>query len=200
MLSRTTIFLGLMLTGTLAAAAWVSQDDEAGGDAVAPAVERALNNGGRGHQANLPVLELGRLARTEPGEPGQDPFASKTWYVPPPPPAPEKKVQEVVRPMAPPLPFSYMGRMVEEDGHVVVYLAQGSRALSVSAGDTIDGSYRVDKVSASQLTLTYLPLDIKQSLNTSGAQYSAIGGMPAADAAQADTVADLPVQNTGGQP
>ena len=70
-----------------------------------------------------------------------------------------------------------MGRMQEEDGQAVVYLTHGKRAYSVSQGDTIDGTYRVDSISPAQVTLVYLPLNIKQSLNIGGANMFEPGQM-----------------------
>ena len=38
----------------------------------------------------------------------------------------------------------------------------------VKTGDTIDGTYKVEEVSTRMLTLTYLPLKIKQTLMIGG--------------------------------
>ncbi|MDO9052970.1 MAG: hypothetical protein Q7U37_03430 [Gallionella sp.] len=165
MFKRSTIFLGLMLTGSLAAAALVGDDSAAG--VVTPVAESKPSRR-ESNETRLPVLQLAKLARAEAGEPEQDPFAGKSWYIPPPPPPPQKVVvQEAPKPTAPPLPFRYMGKIHEEGEPVVVYLSQGVRAYTVSQGDTIDNLYRVDHISTSQMTLTYLPLDIRQALSTS---------------------------------
>jgi len=184
MLNRSSIFLGLMLTGTLATAALVSREESAGNEVVAADNHSASTNAGTPERKqSQQLLQLGRLVRSKTAQPDKDPFAGKTWYVPPPPPPPPPAppapiVQEVIRPSAPPLPFSYMGRMVEDDGHVVVYLAQGSRALSVSIGDTIDNIYHIDSLSSGQLVLTYLPLGIRQTLNIpAGTLTSSLGAM-----------------------
>lgn len=165
MFKRSTIFLGLMLTVSLAAAALVSGEDAPGAGVVAPAASSKPSRR-EANEMRLPVLQLAKLARAEAGEPEQDPFAGKSWYIPPPPPPPQK-AQEAPRPTAPPLPFRYMGQMHEEGEPVVVYLSQGTRAYTVSQGDTIENLYRVDHISTSQMTLTYLPLDIRQTLSTS---------------------------------
>lgn len=177
MWKRSTIFLGMMLTGSLAAAVLVSGEEAQTGEVVASAVSGKIPRRDAAHepQGTPPALQLDKLIRADAGEPGQNPFAGKSWYVPPPPPPPQKP-QEAPRPTAPPLPFGYMGRMQEEDGQAVVYLTQGKRAYSVSEGDTIDGTYRVEGISPTQVTLVYLPLNIKQKLN--------IGGASLADTAQ----------------
>ncbi len=174
MLKRSTIFLGLMLTGSLAAAALVRGEDA---EVVAPvASSKPVLREAATSKPVLPVLQLEKLARADVVEPEQDPFAGKSWYVPPPPPPPPK-VQEAPRPTAPPLPFHYMGRMQEEGGQAVIYLTQGRRAYSLSLGDTIDGIYRLDSISQGQIVLTYLPLDTRQSLNTGSAASPEMGPM-----------------------
>jgi hypothetical protein len=45
-----------------------------------------------------------------------------------------------------------------------VFLQRGERVYAVSAGDVIDGQYRVDRIDAGQLTFRYLPLDMPQAL------------------------------------
>lgn len=180
LLRRSTIFLGLMLTGSLAAAALVSGEEPQAGEVVAPVSGEQMSRRAEVEEISLPVLQLEKLARAEIDEPEQDPFAGKSWYVPPPPPPPVKvAVQEPPKPTAPPLPFGYMGRMQEEGGAAVVYLTQGARAYTVKQGDTLDGTYRVDEISRTRVTLTYLPLDIKQTLDIGGA---AAGMEPVASA------------------
>jgi len=62
----------------------------------------------------------------------------------------------------PPLPFAYLGKLIE-DGKLAVFLSRGGESLSVAQGDTI-GEYRVDAVSETEITFTYLPLKAKQKL------------------------------------
>jgi Tfp pilus assembly protein PilP len=66
------------------------------------------------------------------------------------------------RPEAPPLPFKYLGKMVE-DGKLSVFLANGDESITVHAGERI-GDYRVDKITEAEVRFTYLPLKTKQSL------------------------------------
>lgn len=197
-----TTFLGLMLTGSLAAAALVSEQDTQTGEVVAPAIGKPSRR--EAAQPALPVLQLDKLARADADEPEQDPFAGKSWYVPPPPPPQPEIIQEAPKPTAPPLPFRYMGRMQEEDGKTLVYLTQGARAYSVSQGDTIDGTYRVEGISPTQVTLVYLPLNIRQKLNIGRADMaefewmaSAAGMLPDGSAPRVDAG---PMQNTGSLP
>lgn len=93
-------------------------------------------------------------------------FASTSWYVPPPPPKPEPPP----KPTAPPLPFSFMGRYEDPArSAVVVMLTRGDRLYTVSEGDVIDDTYRVERITDRTVELLYLPLKEKQSLQTGGA-------------------------------
>ncbi|MFH1493482.1 MAG: hypothetical protein ABIG70_01625 [Pseudomonadota bacterium] len=93
-------------------------------------------------------------------------FAATSWYVPPPPPPPAKPAPPP-KPTAPPLPFSYLGRY--EDAALVIMLVKGDRVYTVSVGDVIENTYRVERVSAGMVELTYLPLNIRQTLSTGAA-------------------------------
>lgn len=66
------------------------------------------------------------------------------------------------KPVAPPLPFRYLGKMVE-DGKLSVFLANGDESITVHAGQRI-GDYRVDKITEAEIRFTFLPLKAKQSL------------------------------------
>lgn len=63
---------------------------------------------------------------------------------------------------APPLPFRYLGKMIE-DGKLSVFLANGEESLTVHAGQRV-GDYRIDKITEAEIRFTYLPLKTKQSL------------------------------------
>ena len=67
-------------------------------------------------------------------------------------------------PKAPPLPYKYDGSG-ELQGKRFVYLArEGRSSAMVSAGDTIDGTYRVENVARDHAVLRYLPLGTQQVL------------------------------------
>jgi hypothetical protein len=107
------------------------------------------------------ALDLDKLAlRAEhpDAKKGVDPFAPRSFS----PPAGAAAPAKPEKPVAPPLPFRYLGRMIE-DGKLNVFLAHGEESLSVRAGSRI-GEYRVDKVTDSEVVFTYLPLKTKQSL------------------------------------
>ena len=118
----------------------------------------------------LPRVELERLqlqkgaAETDPA--ASNAFKAVSWYVPPPPPPPPKPLPPPP-PTAPPMPFSFMGRY--DDGKkLIILLVKGDRVYTVSEGEVIDNTYRVDRLTVGQLELTYLPLNIKQTISTGG--------------------------------
>ena len=67
------------------------------------------------------------------------------------------------RPEAPPLPFTYLGKLVE-DGRTTLFLAREDRNYVVRAGDTIDGTYRIEEIRDAAAVFVYLPLKSKQTL------------------------------------
>ena len=113
--------------------------------------------------ALLRELEALKLARAQP--PTAELFAAKSWYVapPPPPPTPPPPPPAPVMPSAPPLPFAFMGRMVEAE-RLTVFLVKGERVYLASEGDVIDDIYKLEKIEPTQLTLLYLPLNAVQTL------------------------------------
>ncbi len=117
--------------------------------------------------ASAEDLDLAQLRRVPKPEEPANLFETKSWYVPPPPPPPAKPAPPPP-PTAPPLPFSYLGQY--QDGtKPVIFLVRGDRVLTVSAGDVIEGTYRVDGIAGRTLSMTYLPLNIRQTLDIGAA-------------------------------
>jgi hypothetical protein len=63
---------------------------------------------------------------------------------------------------APPLPFRYLGKMVDA-GKLAVFLANGADSFTVTEGERV-GDYRVDKITEAEIRFTYLPMKTKQAL------------------------------------
>jgi hypothetical protein len=153
-------FLGVALALTVAAvAATEGKDEPDDGAVVQPglAKTRHLQQKG-GPDSVLPSnVPLAKLNRQQLSEDVKDMFTGKSWYVAPPPPKPEP-------PSAPPLPFVYMGKLAEEGEKVVILLTKQDRSYTVREGDVLDNVYRVDEVRSPVMILTYLPLNIKQTI------------------------------------
>jgi hypothetical protein len=93
-------------------------------------------------------------------------FASQNWNPPPPPsvkPAPPPP------PSAPPLPFTYLGKKVE-DGAWEVYVARGDQTYILREQSVIDGAYRVDSIKPPTLSVMYMPLNQIQTLTIGGTE------------------------------
>jgi hypothetical protein len=126
--------------------------------------------------ANAAGLDLTRLQRARSEDPSGDPFGKRSFRPAPPQRAelaPSAPVQVALPPpppppSAPPVPFTYLGRL-SEDNRTTAFLASGERNLVVKPGDVIDNNYRVDEVTDRMVQLTYLPLNVKQTVST-GAQ------------------------------
>jgi hypothetical protein len=116
--------------------------------ARAPAPQAALDL----DPANLkrPALQAGQAM--------PDLFAA-----PPPAAPPAAHVQAPAAPTAPPLPFRYVGRAVEE-GRVAVFLEKGAENYSVAQGERAGRDYKVERVTEAAITFTYLPLGARQTL------------------------------------
>ena len=97
-----------------------------------------------------------------------DVFNQTSWYVAPPPPPksleppPPPKIET---PVAPQLPFTYLGRYGDDEKRTVI-LSKGDKVYTVVEGDIIENTYRVEKLTKGTVNMTYLPLNFLQSLRT----------------------------------
>ena len=159
-------WLGVALAATLAAVAWIHAGNDGTDDLAQPGRpgrrEAARPQPGPGKEGGA-GLRLDLLRRPPAQDEVGDAFASQSWYVPPPPPKPSRPQP----PSAPPLPFAYLGKMLE-DGQLTVFLSRQDRNYVVKRGDVLDGSYRVESIEPPLMTLTYLPLNIKQTIQIGG--------------------------------
>lgn len=114
-------------------------------------------------QALIPRDQL--IAGGTDAQPGRDLFPSLSW-APPPRPARESS-STPAPPMAPPLPFVYLGKKLE-DGRWEAYLGHGEEVFIVREGMTLAGIYKVRKISPPTLTLIYLPLKKLQTIPIGG--------------------------------
>lgn len=141
----------------------------------APAKRREAGDAARRPEAQRAPqpsrLELERMKREDAAAIGNA-FQATSWYVPPPaPPAPPSVPSAPPpppKPTAPPLPFTYLGTYEDKPARVVI-LVKGERMYTVSEGEVIESTYRVERVADGFVELTYLPLDMKQTLMTRGA-------------------------------
>jgi hypothetical protein len=98
---------------------------------------------------------------------GEGVFLGQNWNPPPPVPTVAERAAANAPPpppMAPPLPFNYFGKAVQ-DGAWEVYLARGDKTYVVRNHTVIEGAYRIDRIAPPLLTVTYLPLNQVQQIN-----------------------------------
>jgi hypothetical protein len=168
--------LGAALLLTVAATAAVNNQDEGSTGAVHREISKSKEsvplevsplepNKGKEHlvppEMTSAILLVDQLKRPAFPDRVKDMFPSKSWYVAPPP---SKIVEKAPPPTAPPFAYQYIGKMVEEGNLSAVFLENKGRIFIVRMGDTIDGKYRVDAIAPPVMKLTYLPLDIKQTV------------------------------------
>ncbi len=74
----------------------------------------------------------------------------------------------VAAPSAPALPFQFVGRLHNLEDEQV-FLQSGEKLYVVRRGDVIDDIYRIEQISATELSLVYLPLHLSQTLSVGSA-------------------------------
>lgn len=90
-----------------------------------------------------------------------DLFQAHAWYVPP-PPKPVIKQVIIEKPTAPPVPYTYMGKMENSPQGTLFFLSANNKVQLVKPGQTIDNLWKLDKDDANTLYFTYIPLGLPQ--------------------------------------
>ena len=109
-----------------------------------------------------PLIPWQKLEREPLSSQPHDLFKVHSWLVQPsvrkvkPPPAP--------LPVAPPAPFTYIGKLDDSPTGTQFFLMENGRLFSVLKGEKIDQQWRLDNEDASSLHLTFLPLNLPQTL------------------------------------
>jgi hypothetical protein len=178
-LNQRNLILGSALLLTLLATYWVSQQEnwEQESDIAAP-MHRENRTGTK--QAPL-AKNSENLARAA-GETDNASWATyqrnlnqvkpsglfkpHSWYVPPP------KVKAVVvvpppppKPVAPPAPFAYMGKLENAPGGTQYFLSSNNRVYTVQKGQSIDASWRLEGEDENVVRLTHLPTGLAQTFS-----------------------------------
>lgn len=173
------LWLGAALLGTLALTAYVSTFEDTP-EVDAGHLSKRVTSSSQPHQSTttkLAVTHSSGYSERKMSEPLQDIFLrqKKEEVVAAPKPVIKPEViQPVVvappvvlppaAPSAPALPFKYIGKYSDQAG-LVVFLGYNGKNLMIKAGDVIQQTYRVDEIKPPTLTLTYLPMDVRQVMN-----------------------------------
>ncbi len=161
-------------TATLAAAAWIRDSAVPSRTEVVAASDSRTAPASRlsdtGTDGEAPAINLEKLKSRNLGRAVRDPFATGAPHAAKSKPGAARPAQIVVAPppsplppSAPPLPFTYMGKLVS-GGDLAVFLVQGERNLIVREGDTIDSLYKVERIAEGDITLLFLPLNQRQTI------------------------------------
>ena len=131
------------------------------GAAIQSKEQRQASDSASRGEKTMPLVHLDR----GPAEASDvNPFDVRTWAPTAPTQAVAAPIQE--KPTAPPVPFSYAGKMEEDDGRWVVYLVKGETSYNVHQGETFADVYRLNSINSARLEIEYLPLAAKQTLPT----------------------------------
>jgi hypothetical protein len=170
--------IAVLVAALAVAAAWVAVDLRRAPDNAG----RAASQGGQdpaAPQVKDPTIPerstLGRIA--------QDPFSAHSWL---PPSRPSAAAVPPPPPVAPPLPFRFAGQFYRDTG-AEVYLAKGEEIFPVKEGDTLEGQYKVESVTASEVRFLHLPSGTSQIMQFSALRES--DAEPQAGPARAQAVA-----------
>lgn len=105
-----------------------------------------------------------RLARAPFSTQSSDLFTVHSWRIE----KPVKKIMLVPEiappPVAPPAPFTYLGKFEESPNNPQIFLMANNQLYSVNKGEKINEVWRFDNEDISTLYFTYLPLNMKQKL------------------------------------
>jgi hypothetical protein len=168
----------VLAAGLLVAAAFAFFGDKSpAGDVVEAAPRNAARAGATPAAVTTPLRASAPSAKQQPapmvlalvpreqvreqGAGADAAFNVQSWAPPPPPPP---KPAPPPPPVAPPLPFTYLGKVLE-NGVWEVFLARGSETLIVKNQMVLDGVYRIDNIAPPSMTMTYLPLKQVQQIN-----------------------------------
>ncbi|MES2579515.1 MAG: hypothetical protein V4552_03135 [Pseudomonadota bacterium] len=93
----------------------------------------------------------------------------KTKPVPPPPP------------VAPPAPFTYMGKLENSPQGTQIFLLKNGHLYTAVKGQNIDAQWRLDAEDVNNIQLTYLPLNLPQVLSKMAKSFETTGQPVMAD-------------------
>jgi hypothetical protein len=144
------VLLASVVTGREGAPVPRLQREPAKAPAAPPAAADVLDE--------LKLVRQRRAGSVQDLFPGQAPVAPAARPV-------NARVEPPPVPVAPPLPFSYLGRMKNGERALVYLRKNGQGMVIAESGATIDNLYRVESISDSAVDFTYLPLGTKQALN-----------------------------------
>lgn len=171
---RRKLLLGGTLIATLVAVVLVEEEDEEHTMNTVESIQPARSSGDRGkvHENNSEYLDVSQLGQRKFNPSAGELFISTTWT----PKQPQISLEEQAiktaqmaksapppTPTAPPLQFKYAGKAIA-DNETWVFLSQSGENHIAKVGAKINDQYRLDSINDNTITMTYLPLNVKQTL------------------------------------
>lgn len=166
------LLLGGALIATLIAVILVDEEE-----AVIDTIEtiqpaRPSTDKARTQENNSEYLDISRLEQRKFNPLAGELFTSTTWAPKQPPVTLQQQAVKTAQaarsltppaPTAPPLPFKYNGKAIA-DNETWVFLSQAGKNHIAKIGGKINDQYRLDSINDTTIAITYLPLNIKQTL------------------------------------
>lgn len=168
------IIIGSALIATLIAAVLVEDEEELAFQMPEAPLQsvRTAQEKNRKPEPNTAQLDVSKLGQRKFNPQAGELFASTTWM-----PKqvlindPEEQEFKLVQPIkiappaptAPPLQFKYAGKTIA-DNETWVFLSHSGENLITKIGGKINDQYRLDAINDDTVTVTYLPLNVKQTL------------------------------------
>ena len=123
-----------------------------------------------------PLIPWQKLEREPLSSQPHDLFKVHSWLVL----APVRKAKPLPAPLpvAPPAPFTYIGKLDDSPTGTQFFLMENGRLFSVLKGEKIDRQWRLDNEDASSLYLTFLPLNLPQTLTKASKSVFLPGTVP----------------------
>ena len=170
--------IGVALVVTLIAVVMVEDEEELSIDPVQPVESKKTTRSSSGRVNTQAVrndyLEVEKLGQRKFDPQAGELFASTSWAPKRAPITPQQQaIMEQQRaqarkapppaPTPPPLQFKYIGKAIEGN-KTWVFLTQNDENFIARIGEKVDEQYRLDTINDESVTLTYLPLNAKQTL------------------------------------
>lgn len=171
-------WLWLVLIATVALTFWTSiqpESENAADDLVSPTIKSVQSTGNQTRKITNNISAIAPIQtanqpstwqvrnREMLAEKPTDLFPVHSWAVVV--PVAKTKLAPPPPPVAPPTPFTYMGKMEDGPKGTLIFLMANNKVYSVSKGENVDAFWRLDGEDANQLMFTFLPLNLPQSLS-----------------------------------
>ena len=172
------LLLGGALIATLIAVILVDEEPEEDGvnTATVEPMQSAKSGNDRtkAQEKNTEYLDISKLGQRTFDPSAGKLFASTNWTPKKPAPTLEEQAAKAEEqrakaaapppaPTAPPLQFKYAGKAIS-DNQTWVFLSRSGENHIAKIGGKVTDQYRLDAINDTAITLTYLPLNIKQTL------------------------------------